>query len=130
VPVVVDTNGNQMILEETRQLEFWTPSIKTQEYLQKDGRVAGDKEKWQIIPSDDVVAQFGAVLHSNMDVFGYRRVEVWGQGRTGFKPGWWWTMNVTTNYSATNLAHIYQKFWKAPQAVLIEVIDNRGSKEH
>ena len=36
VPVVVDTNGNQMILEETRQLEFWTPSIKTQEYLQND----------------------------------------------------------------------------------------------
>jgi hypothetical protein len=129
LPVVVESNGNQMILGETRQIEFWTPSVRTKDYLHKDGGEVADKDKWQIIPSDDAVLQFGQVLHSNMDVFGYRRVEEWGQGRSNFKPGWWWTMNVTTNYSASDLAHIYQKFWKSPQAVLVEVIDNRGSNE-
>ncbi len=127
--MVIDSNGNQSILGETRQLEFWTPSAKTKDYLHKEGGAVGDKEKWEIIPSDDTVAEFGMVLHSNLDVFGYRRVEEWGQGRTSFKPGWWWTVNVTTNYSAADLASIYQKFWKSPQSVLVEVIDNRGSNE-
>ena len=126
VPMVVETNGSQVALGETRQLEFWTPSARTKDYLQKaDGKVAA-KEKWQSIETDDVVMQFGSVLHSNRNVFGYRRMEVWGQGRTTFKPGWWWTMNVTTNYSVGDLAQAYRDFWKTPQAVLIEVIDNRG----
>jgi hypothetical protein len=129
LPVVVETNGNQTVLGETRQLEFWTPSVKTKDYLHKEGGEVVDKEKWQIIPSDDTVAQFGRELHSTQDVIGYRRVEEWGQGRTIFKPGWWWTMTVTTNYSVVDLTRIYQKFWKSPQAVLIEVIDNRGSNE-
>jgi hypothetical protein len=36
-------------------------------------------------------------------------------------------MNVFTNYSVVDLARSYQTFWKAPQPVFIEVIDNRGS---
>jgi hypothetical protein len=129
VPIVIDTNGDQTILGDTRQLEFWTPSVKTKDYLRKDGGEVPDKEKWQVIASDDVVSQFGMVLHSNTAVFGYRRVEEWGQGRTDFKPGWWWTMNVTTNYSVADLAQIYKEFWKTPQTVFVEVIDNRGSSE-
>ena len=129
VPVVVETNGNQTVLAETRQMEFWTPSVKTQDYLHKDKREIGDKEKWQVIASDDTVSQFGMVLHSNHNVFGYRRVEEWGQGRSSFKPGWWWTMNVTTDYSVVDLAKIYHEYWKSQQPVLVEVIDNRGSVE-
>jgi len=129
IPVVVETNGNQTILGETRQMEFWTPSVKTKDYLLKRGGEIGDKEKWEVIPSDDAVMQFGMLLHSNLNVLGYRRIEVSGQGRTGFKPGWWWTMNVATNYSVGDLAHIYQSFWKSPQTLFVEVIDNRGSNE-
>jgi hypothetical protein len=129
MPVVVETNGNQTVLGETRQMEFWTPSAKTKDYLGREGGEIFAKEKWQIIPSDDVVSQFGMVLHSNMDVLGYRRIEVWGQGRTSFKPGWWWTMNVSTNYSVGDLAQAYQTFWKSSQTVFVEVIDNRGSDE-
>jgi len=129
IPVVVETNGNQSVLGETRQMEFWTPSVKTKDYLRKyQGEVDG-KEKWQVIPNDDVVTQFGTTLHSNKDVLGYRRIEVWGQGRTSFKPGWWWTMNVLTNYSVGDLAAVYRGYWKSPQPVLVEVIDNRGSTE-
>ncbi len=129
MPVVVEANGSQTVLGETRQLEFWTPSARTKDYLGKNGSEVGSKEKWQIIPSDDAVLQFGAVLRSNVNVLGYRRIEVWGQGRTSFKPGWWWTMNVFTNYSVVDLAHAYQTFWKTPQTVFVEVIDNRGSDD-
>ena len=129
IPVVVESNGNQTVLGETRQMEFWTPSVKTKDYLHKEGGEVGDKEKWQIVLSDDAVSQFGVVLHSNRNVFGYRRVEEWGQGRSSFKPGWWWTMNVSTNYSVAELAKDYKAFWKSPQAVLVEVVDNRGSSE-
>jgi len=129
IPVVVETNGTRTILGETRQMEFWTPSVKTEDYLAKAGGEIGDKEKWEVIPSDDAVIQFGKLLHSNLNVLGYRRVEVWGQGRTGYKPGWWWTMNVSTNYTAGDLAQAYQSFWKSPQTLFVEVIDNRGSNE-
>jgi hypothetical protein len=127
IPVLVETNGNQTVLGETRQMEFWTPSAKTQDYLQKTGGTVNDQEQWEVISSDDPVMQFGMMLRSNTSVLGYRRVEVWGQGRSNFKPGWWWTINVFTNYSVVDLAHAYQNFWKMPQPVFIEVIDNRGS---
>lgn len=127
VPYVVDTNGVATPLSETRQLEFWTPSARTKDYLRKTGAESDEKEKWQAIPSDDVVRQFGMVLHSNRNVFGYRRVEELGQGQTTYKPGWWWTMTVTTNYSAADLARVYQDFWKSHQVVRVEVVDNRGS---
>lgn len=129
MPFVVETNGNQTVLGETRQMEFWTPSVKTKDYLHKDGGEVDAREKWQIIPSDEVVTQFGMVLRSNASVLGYRRIEEWGQGRTSFKPGWWWTMNVLTDYSVGDLAHLYREYWKSPQPMLVEVIDNRGSKE-
>jgi hypothetical protein len=127
MPVVVETNGNQTVMGETRQLEFWTPSARTKDYLPKENGEVVDTEKWEAIPSDDAVLQFGMVLHSNLNVLGYRRVEVWGQGRTSFKPGWWWTVNAFTNYSVVDLAHSYEKFWKTPKPVFVEVIDNRGS---
>jgi hypothetical protein len=38
-------------------------------------------------------------------------------------------MNVYTNYSVSNLAGAYRNFWKSPQPVFVEVIDNRGSDE-
>jgi hypothetical protein len=130
ITAVVATNGNQAtIMAETRRMEFWTPSTKTKDYLPKEGNEVANNDKWQVIPNDDAVLQFGALLHSNANVLGYRRIEVWGQGRTNFKPGWWWTMNVFTNYAVVDLAHAYQTFWKAPQPVFVEVIDNRGSDE-
>ena len=129
IPVVVEPHGKQTVLGETRQMEFWTPSVKTKDYLHQEGGGVASNETWQVIPSEDTVLQFGALLHSNVNVLGYRRVEVWGQGRSSFKPGWWWTMNVFTNYSVGDLAHTYQTFWKSAQPVFIEVIDNRGSDE-
>jgi len=126
-PVVIATNGDSTILGESRQLEFWTPSIKTQNYLHTENGKVVPTEAWEVISNDDAILQFGTMLHSNVDVLGYRRVEVWGQGRTNFKPGWWWTLNVLTNYTAGDLAQTYEEFWKSHQILFVEVIDNRGN---
>jgi len=125
-PVVIELNGKQTVLGETRQMEFWTPSAKTKDYLHMDAGVVTINEQWEAIPSDDANVQFGSVLHSNKYVLGYRRVEVWGQGRTNFKPGWWWTVSVLTNCTAGDMATSYHGFWKNQQPVYLEVIDNRG----
>ncbi len=129
VPIVVEKNGSQTSMGETRQMHFWTPSARTREYMRKSGSAGPDSSSWQAIASDEPVMQFGMLLHSNANVFGYRRTEVWGHGRTVFKPGWWWTVNVTTNYSVVDLGNAYQSFWKCSSPVFIEVVDNRGSEE-
>jgi hypothetical protein len=116
-------------MADTRQLEFWTPSSKTQDYLHKENGEVVPTEKWEVIPNEEAVIDFGTMLHTNKNILGFRRVEVWGQGRTPFKPGWWWTVNVLTNYTAEDLGHSYQNFWKSSQAVFVEVIDNRGSAD-
>jgi hypothetical protein len=126
-PVIVETNGNETVLGESRQMEFWTPSAKTKDYLHMENGQVVPTETWEVISNDAAVEQFGTMLHSNQSVLGYRRVEVWGQGRTTFKPGWWWTVNALTNYTAGDLSQSYEQFWKSHQAVFVEVIDNRGN---
>jgi hypothetical protein len=128
-PVVVEANGTENIVPNSRQLEFWTPSAKTAEFLRRENSEIIDTEKWAVISNEDTVVQFGYLLRSNTGVLGYRRVEVWGQGRTGYKPGWWWSVNVLTNYNPSDLGMAYQEFWKSHQAVFVEVIDNRGHDE-
>jgi hypothetical protein len=128
-PIVIETNGNETVLGDSRQLEFWTPSIRTQDYLHKAGGEVVSREKWQVVTNDDVFVQFGAMLHSKHGVLGYRRVEVWGQGRTDFKPGWWWTVNVSTDFSPADLRRAYEQFWKSGQIVFVEVMDSRGRKD-
>ncbi|HSY42517.1 MAG TPA: hypothetical protein VK811_01310 [Candidatus Acidoferrum sp.] len=128
-PVLIDTNGTTMILPESRQLEFWTPSAKTKNYLHTEKGQVVPTEAWEVISNDDVVQQFGSILHTNSFILGYRRVEVWGQGQTTYKPGWWWTVNVFTNYTATDLARTYDDFWQSHQVLFVEVIDNRGSED-
>ncbi len=125
-PIVVETNGNENILADTRQLEFWTPSTKTQNFLHKENDEVVPKEKWEIVSSEDAIMQFGNMLRTNQNVLGYRREEVFGQGRTSFKPGWWWTVTVLTNYTAGDFQKTYEAFWKSSSPVFVEVIDNRG----
>ncbi len=80
--MVVDNSGKETILGETRQMEFWTPSVKTKDYLHQENGEVASNDLWQVIADDDVVLQFGTMLRSNVNVLGYRRVEAWGQGRS------------------------------------------------
>jgi hypothetical protein len=126
-PDLVETNGTVTVMGESRQLEFWTPSSKTKDYLHKEKGQVVATEMWEVMSNEAPVEQFGEMLHNDSwAILGYRRVEVWGQGRTMFKPGWWWTVNVSTNYTASDLAKVYETFWQSHQLVFIEVIDNRG----
>ncbi len=124
-PMVILTNGDRSVIPEARRMEFWTPSSKTKDYLVRIKGEVYDSDKWQILSNDDPVLQFGNNLHASPGVLGYRRTEVWGHGRSGFKPGWWWTMTVATDYSVDRFASNYQAFWKSPRAVFVELIDNR-----
>lgn len=128
-PMLIDTNGDTLTMGESRQIEFWTPSVETRDYLHKENGRVVPTETWQVISNDDVVRDFGMLLHSNSYVLGYRRFQVWGQGQTSYKPGWWWTVNVFTNYTANDLARTYESFWKCHQILFVEVIDNRGNDD-
>jgi len=129
LPVVVEKDGSQTLMGESRQMSFWTPSARTRDYMTKNGGTVPESSSWQAIASDEPVIQFGTLLHSDPDVFGFRRTEVWGRGRSVFKPGWWWTVNVTTNYAVAELGKAYQSFWHCSSPVFIEVVDNRGSEQ-
>jgi len=128
-PVLIGGKGHELILQPpSRRMEFWTPSAKTKEHLPKDGGEFRPQDKWEILSTDETVNRFGFTLRSNANVLGYRRAEVWGHGKTQLKPGWWWTMTVTTNYSVQNLMHAYRDFWKSSNAVFVEVIENPGGE--
>jgi hypothetical protein len=127
-PVLVATNGDVTVLPESRQLEFWTPSAETKDYLHKENGKVIPMETWEVLSNDDPNVQFGTLLKSNPSVLGYRRIPVWGQGQTPYKPGWWWTLNVFTSYTPSDLGHTYDDFWKSHQFLFVEVIDNRGTK--
>ncbi len=128
LPVVVDKNGAETVMGETEQMNFWTPSVQTKDYLSQAGGSPTDPDRWQILSNEDLVMQFGLLLHSNANILGYRRTVVWGHGRSVFKPGWWWTVNVHTNFTAAEMARTYQTFWKDSTPVFIEVVQNRGSQ--
>ncbi len=101
--VVTAAGAETTLAAATRRLEFWTPSSRTKDHLAREGGGIRERDKWESIPSEETVRQFGALLRTNSKVLGYRRAEVWGHGSTILKPGWWWTMTVTTNYSVQTL---------------------------
>lgn len=124
-PVVVTPDGRDTILSaSTRRLEFWTPSVRTKDFVAQENGTVRDRDKWEIIPSDAPVQQFGVLLRTNANVLGYRRAEVWGHGRTSLKPGWWWTLTVTPAYNVQSLHHAYRGFWKSTNAVYVEITEN------
>lgn len=125
----VESDGSQVIQKDTVRIEFWTPSSKTKEYLTKEGRAVADKDKWEILESDEKVEQFGDLLHSDSRVSGYRRSEVFGHGRTTLKAGYWWTMRVKSSYGVSDLSRAYREFWKAPDSIFVEVFNNEGHYE-
>ena len=124
-PIAVTPDGRAGSLSAaTRRLEFWTPSARTKDHLTRENGAIRDRDKWETITSDEPVTQFGMLLRTNANVLGYRRAEVWGHGRTTLKPGWWWTMTVTPNYSVQTLTQTYREFWKSTNTIFLETTEN------
>lgn len=128
-PIVVTPEGNATTLPPaTRRLEFWTPSAHTKDFLAGEDGAIRPRDRWEALLSDEPVKLFGLILRTNSHVLGYRRAEVWGHGRTLLKPGWWWTMTVTTNYSVQSLTRTYRDFWKSTNTLFVEMIENPGEE--
>lgn len=128
-PVGVTPEGSETVIQPaTRRLEFWTPSARTKDHLAREDGNIRERDKWEMLANDEPVHQFGQLLRTNSNVLGYRRAEVWGHGRTSLKPGWWWTMTVTTNYTLQQLVQSYRGFWKSSNAIFVEKIENPGEE--
>jgi hypothetical protein len=103
------------------QHQFWTPSEKTKNY--------GNLSPWvkkASINATQLNNEFGEKLTSNENVFGYRRFEVYGKGRSNAKEGTWWVLNASPEFTTDKLAKIYQEFWGTHQSIYIETYNHRS----
>src|SRR5262245_35658284 len=72
-PIVVRPDGAETTLAgAVRRLEFWTPSSRTKDHLTREGGGIRERDKWEILASEEPVQQFGEVLRKNANVTGYR----------------------------------------------------------
>jgi hypothetical protein len=121
-------------------VQFWSPSSKTCQSVKDDIResVGGDhitgEEQWECPPegqndpkyTDEKVAEFARHLVAFPGVTGFRRYEVYGHGRTRYKTGWWWVLNVSKAFDTKSLVVEYSTFWKSKQDVYVEELNGAG----
>ena len=96
------------------QHQFWTPSRGTYESQDLSGWVEDIKD------IEKRNAEFGTLLTKNDSIYGYRRYEIYGQGRSNPKKGMWWVINADKELSTKNVADLYQRFWDTDNSVYIE----------
>jgi len=97
------------------QHQFWTPSEKTIAYE--------ELRPWVKEASPEATKlnnEFGELITSNDSVYGYRRFEVFGKGRSNGKEGVWWVVNSSPKFTAEELAKLYQDFWGTNSSIYIE----------
>ena len=133
--VKVSPGGEQKKERNTVSYGFWTPSEKTKSQLQALGDAIPDNKKWvlKINVTDKTLNDFGEALRNAGGVEGYRRNEIWGQGRkvndktTPAIHGWWWTVSAKKKFTIEDLSKFYTKHWENTDAPLyIEVFDASG----
>lgn len=64
--------------------------------------------------------QVGELITATDSVYGYRRYEVYGKGRSNGKEGIWWVVNSSPKFTTEDLARIYQDFWGTNSSIYIE----------
>src|SRR5689334_2569051 len=70
-PTVVRPDGAETELPAaTRRLEFWTPSARTKDHVAREGSGIRERDKWEVLPNDEPVQQFGILLRTNSNVLG------------------------------------------------------------
>jgi hypothetical protein len=128
---LVKTEGGTVVPEaqETVQFSFWTPSAKTESsWSPRDPKASTDfnadpSRQWMKV-DDGRAKDFGDALlkkFGETGLNGYRRYEIWGQGRTDFKSGWWWTVSVKKYVHLEDLIAVYKEVWKPPASAPIYV---------
>lgn len=96
------------------QYQFWTPSKGTYE--------SKDLSDWVKAIKDIETrnAEFGSLLTQNNSIYGYRRYEIFGQGRSEPKKGMWWVVNADKHITTETIAAIYQSYWNTDSSIYIE----------
>lgn len=123
----IDTQEQKVERQKWFRFEFWTPSEKTGQnlanYLSKHPEQA-DEYRWQIHDEKtnnirEKNHRFGTRLINDSAIDGYRRYPVSGDGRSGFKEGWWWVVGVKGDYSEAFFkwfAETYKEHWGVPMS--------------
>jgi hypothetical protein len=120
---------------DTINYAFWTPSKDTKSVLQQYGDIPSDKD-WVAAKdvTDQTLNDFGEALRNTKGVEGYRRAEVWGQGRkvdekkpTHPIPGWWWTLRARKNFTIQDLSKVYTEHWHNNLPIYVEILDGAGA---
>lgn len=117
----VTPQGEEVASEFDYRIEFWTPSVATQDYLESAGAVPAEDE-WQVIDDPLKNQMFGEFLMKDPRVEGFRRAKVVGTGGGSPKEGWWWTMRVDQRLSVEDFIDLYRRFWGTTENVYLEVI--------
>jgi len=115
--IIVGSFGGEKDFKETNiiQYQFWTPSEKTIAYK--------ELRPWVIAASQNATKlnnEFGELITATDSVYGYRRYEVYGKGRSNGKEGIWWVVNSSPKFTTEDLARIYQDFWGTNSSIYIE----------
>lgn len=105
----------------SKQIQFWTPSIKTS---QSNGKL----EDWEMDVTQEQVSEFGDKIYELDEVNGYRRYEVFGHGKSNKKWGWWWVVNVNNSFKPEQLSSVYREFWNnSDQNIYVEILNSSSS---
>jgi hypothetical protein len=105
-----------------RQIQFWTPS----EFSHSDKSLdqLGDNDKWEHGVTPEKLISFQELLKKHST--GWRRVEVFGVGRSQPKPGLWWIVTVDESFDMPIFIRDYATFWNTKQTIYVEEPSVRG----
>ena len=125
-----DTNDSKLV-------QFWSPSAETQEDLAREsptGKLNAD-DSWQIT-TEEHVDDFEKELWNHFGggtqkgpLNGLRRYREVGRGHTNHKRGWWWILNMRTDFDSRELAKFYFSYWGKSKAVYVEELNSKARYE-
>src|SRR4029077_2102474 len=134
------TNGEPEVREEgpeTKLTQFWTPSVDTKTDLANNfapNQIPQD-DSWEILNDDSRVEEFEKELWTRFKrensgpLYGLRRYQTAGRGRTLHKRGWWWILTVKRDFDSKELAKFYFAFWNNSKQMYVEEINGKSSYE-
>jgi hypothetical protein len=107
-----------------RMVQFWTPSVETSNWLEKDknGKTRED-EQWEQV-SENKIREFDELLAKMKTVDGYRRYKVYGHGQQSFREGWWWVLTVRNDFQIEDFVKEYSNFWGDNEIYVEQIVSD------
>ena len=111
-----NADGTLASSELSHQIQFWTPSLNT--YRDKNINEIEMENRWQKLTDNTKIIEFEKLL--NQYAKGWRRMEVYGSGRTRCKYGYWWILTMKEDFKMQSFIALYSKFWGNTKTVYVE----------